>query len=383
VGAPGTVAGVTGADALANTPTQPPPAGLFTGTTPTRILDTRSNQGLSGPFGPQQSRYLTVGGVGPVPADANAVVINVTATGPSAGGWLTLFPNGQALPTASNLNFTAGETVPNLVVVKLGTGHQVTINNTGGNAGAGTVNVIADVVLPTIQSWPSRLVRRVFQSGWFGCGVDADRVVEQCQDGVEGLFGDRGWVDEAIDAEAAEEGEGDLGELRGRVFRGPTNGREFMLDQCLYELAAPTGRGRQLGLSLWISSRVEHELEVEGVPGVIPEHDVHALDQVPDPGELLDLYMRSRSQDVGDDGELTVDPLVEELEEEVVFALEVRVDGSFRESRRRRDLIQGRAVEPVPGEDDRRGVQEMLAGHRSPPLGGQGLEAHSESPLAS
>src|SRR6185369_4025281 len=79
-------------------------------------------------------------------AAVEAVVLNVTATAPSAAGWLTLFPKGATLPTASNLNFLAGQTVPNLVVVKVGTGGAVSINNTGGNPAAGTVHVVADVV---------------------------------------------------------------------------------------------------------------------------------------------------------------------------------------------------------------------------------------------
>jgi hypothetical protein len=33
-------------------------------------------------------------------------------------------------------------------------------------------------------------------------------------------------------------------------------------------------------------------------------------------------------------------------------------------------------VEARPGEDDRGGVEEVLAGHGPPPLGGQGLERH-------
>src|SRR5439155_898236 len=43
-------------------------------------------------------------------------------------------------PNASNLNFVAGQTVPNLVVAKVGDNGQVTIFNA-----AGTTNVIVDV----------------------------------------------------------------------------------------------------------------------------------------------------------------------------------------------------------------------------------------------
>ncbi len=122
----------------------------FNGLTPTRILDTRNGTGLSGVFAAQQTRQLTVGGVAGVPADADAVVLNVTATSPTKAGWLTIFPADASLPTASNLNFVAGQTVPNLVTVKLGVGgadeDKVSINNSGGNLNAGTVHVVADVV---------------------------------------------------------------------------------------------------------------------------------------------------------------------------------------------------------------------------------------------
>jgi hypothetical protein len=132
------------------------PTGTFTSVPPQRILDTRNATGTlvpPGAFGPQQTKNLQVtGGITTVPSNGvEAVVLNVTATGPTANGWLTLFPKGGTLPTASNLNFTAGQTVPNLVVVKVGkvapdTESWVSINNTGGNAAAGSVNVIADVV---------------------------------------------------------------------------------------------------------------------------------------------------------------------------------------------------------------------------------------------
>jgi hypothetical protein len=84
---------------------------------------------------------LPVTGVGGVPSSGvTAVVLNVTATSPTASSFITVYPAGQTRPNASNLNFTAGETIPNLVVVPVGTFGSVLFYNP-----TRTVNVIADL----------------------------------------------------------------------------------------------------------------------------------------------------------------------------------------------------------------------------------------------
>lgn len=110
--------------------------------TPARILDTRNGTGgITGPVGPKQTVNLTVAGVSGVPATgASAVVLNVTVTDPTAASFLTVFPEGQPLPFASNLNFVPGETVANLVEVPLGSTGAVSFYND-----AGDVQVIADL----------------------------------------------------------------------------------------------------------------------------------------------------------------------------------------------------------------------------------------------
>jgi Zn-dependent metalloprotease len=111
----------------------------FTGKTPTRVLDTRSGIGApKAKLGAGATLTLTVPGL---PAGVTAVALNVTATGPTAASFLTVYPGGTARPTASNLNFVAGQTIPNMVLVPLGSGGKVTFYNN-----AGTVNVIADLV---------------------------------------------------------------------------------------------------------------------------------------------------------------------------------------------------------------------------------------------
>jgi alpha-tubulin suppressor-like RCC1 family protein len=117
--------------------------GAFVSLSPKRILDTR--KGVGAPVKAVKAGGkldLTVQGAGGVsPAGAAAVVMNVTATAPTHSGYLTVYPAGAFRPTASNLNFTAGRTVPNLVTVALGTSGHVTIYN----GSIGTVHLIADV----------------------------------------------------------------------------------------------------------------------------------------------------------------------------------------------------------------------------------------------
>ena len=109
---------------------------------PERILDTRDGTGgVAGPVGPGAAVSVLVAGRGGVPAmGVSAVVMNVTVTQPTAAGFLTLFPNGTSLPLASNLGFTPGQNVPNLVVVKLGADGRVGTYNSAGNT-----HVIFDV----------------------------------------------------------------------------------------------------------------------------------------------------------------------------------------------------------------------------------------------
>ena len=73
------------------------------------------------------------------------MVLNVTASVPTAAGWLTVYPNGST-PTASNLNFVPGQTVPNLVTVKVAVDNTITVRNSFGAPSGGTVQVIIDVV---------------------------------------------------------------------------------------------------------------------------------------------------------------------------------------------------------------------------------------------
>jgi len=113
----------------------------FVGMTPTRILDTAMARRIQDALGPHGSIPLPLGGVAGIPADASAVVANVTVTGTTAGSYLTAWPDGSPQPLASDLNWTAGITVPNLVVVKLGPNGKLDLYNA-----VGSTDVILDVV---------------------------------------------------------------------------------------------------------------------------------------------------------------------------------------------------------------------------------------------
>lgn len=118
--------------------------GLFNSLVPARVLDTRDGTGTGGTVakvGAGSTIDLTVTGAGGVPSTGvEAVVLNVTATNPTAAGYVTAWPKGATQPVASNLNFVAGQTVPNRVIVKVGTGGKVSLYNP-----AGTVDLVADV----------------------------------------------------------------------------------------------------------------------------------------------------------------------------------------------------------------------------------------------
>ncbi|TMD48866.1 MAG: choice-of-anchor D domain-containing protein, partial [Chloroflexi bacterium] len=120
----------------------PGPAGFYTPVVPARVLDTRSGIGASSsPVGAGAQVDVPMTGVGSVPpVGVAAVVLNVTVTNATAPSFLTVFPTGGAPPVISNLNFVAGQTVPNRVIVKVGAGGMVSFYNA-----AGRVDVIADV----------------------------------------------------------------------------------------------------------------------------------------------------------------------------------------------------------------------------------------------
>jgi hypothetical protein len=164
---------------LAGTATAP---GAFVSLDPSRLLDTRIGNGAAqAPVVADGTVSLQVTDRGGVPSPgAVAVVVNVTVTGPASSGFITVYPFGTSMPTASNLNFSAGQTIPNLVAVKIGGNGKIDLTNNS----AGNVHMIADVAGYFIASpeepsevWPTG---RLFDR----CGTEQDGLLLLATPGI-------------------------------------------------------------------------------------------------------------------------------------------------------------------------------------------------------
>jgi len=115
-----------------------PTGSRFRPLTPSRLFDTRGGA----PVGPGGVFRFDVTGGGGVPdAGVTAVAMNVTAVNATANSYVTVWPDDAAQPNASNINFPAGGTVPNLVIMRVPPSGIVDFFNESGE-----VHLLADVV---------------------------------------------------------------------------------------------------------------------------------------------------------------------------------------------------------------------------------------------
>ncbi len=134
---------VTDSDARVTTVTKPVTVGAaFVPMSPVRVLDTRDGTGAPRkPAGPGGVVRVKVTGVHGIPATGvTAVTMNLTDADATAAGYVTAYADGTSRPTASNLNFVAGQINPNLVTVPVGQDGYVDLYNSLGH-----VDLIADV----------------------------------------------------------------------------------------------------------------------------------------------------------------------------------------------------------------------------------------------
>ncbi|HEY3608804.1 MAG TPA: hypothetical protein VGL06_14975, partial [Pseudonocardiaceae bacterium] len=116
------------------------PGAMFTALRPTHVLDTHGGLGTGGrtaPVGADSDIALDLSAT--VPANATAVVFELTGSDVTAPTFLTAWPDGSTRPLASNLNPTTGVTAGNEVVSPLGT-NGVDLYNHSGN-----IDLAADI----------------------------------------------------------------------------------------------------------------------------------------------------------------------------------------------------------------------------------------------
>ncbi|MGA2872555.1 MAG: CHAP domain-containing protein [Candidatus Dormibacteria bacterium] len=114
----------------------PSNAGLYYPMSPVRLLDTRIDAGTLEPNSYLAEQFAGVAGIS---TTASAVVANLTSTNATAPSFFSVLPS-QAAPGTSDLNFGAGQTVPNLVLAMLNADGSANIYND-----AGTSDAIVDV----------------------------------------------------------------------------------------------------------------------------------------------------------------------------------------------------------------------------------------------
>jgi Repeat of unknown function (DUF5650)/Putative Ig domain len=142
---------------------------------PARVLDTRPSgetvdnlERAGGLRAVESITTVPIAGRANVPTNAKAVIVNVTATGPTSDGYLTVYPCGAPVPNASNLNYTSGASIANLVVSKLGAAGALCIKTSA------ATHLIADVTgyFPAGSSYEALQPARLLDTRGSGTTID-------------------------------------------------------------------------------------------------------------------------------------------------------------------------------------------------------------------
>ncbi|SDP06922.1 Alpha-tubulin suppressor [Nakamurella panacisegetis] len=127
-------------------------AGAAVSVTPARIADSRSGLQIPGALPAAGTAPVQVTGRGAIPADGVAAVLaTVTVVDPQQAGYLTVWRSGSTRPGTSNLNFRAGQTIANMVLVRVGAVGGIEVFN----GSSGSVQVVVDVTGYTRSGTPT------------------------------------------------------------------------------------------------------------------------------------------------------------------------------------------------------------------------------------
>ena len=141
--------------------------------TPTRIVDTRTSLGASGP--------LASGSVDEHPRERQGRPatdcrgrrrVNVTAVRPRAAGWLLAYPSGGSPAASSTLNFDAGDVVANQAVVGVGSDGRIRLKVSQ------TTDALVDIVgwYPPFGNLSTTTPTRILDTR-YGLGARTGRLV--------------------------------------------------------------------------------------------------------------------------------------------------------------------------------------------------------------
>jgi hypothetical protein len=125
------------------TPTLAPMTSFYT-VALCRVADTRDP---AGPYGAPalaagSTRIFSLAGRCNIPAGAKAVSFNLTVTGPTTSGSLTLYAAGATAPNTSAINYNANQTRANNAIIGVSAGTELAVKS---NQGSGTTHLILDV----------------------------------------------------------------------------------------------------------------------------------------------------------------------------------------------------------------------------------------------
>ncbi|WP_407840956.1 PKD domain-containing protein [Streptomyces sp. DSM 116496] len=147
------------------------PAGGYTALTPVRAVDTREGLGTAQGQVPGYGAFdIAIAGHGGVPKGATAVALNLTATNPRESGHLTAYPSGQTAPGTSNVNFAAGQTVANSVIVPISPDGKIVVRNGSWKPSDVVVDIVGYYSPDSQAAFVPEAPHRIFdsrQGSWF------------------------------------------------------------------------------------------------------------------------------------------------------------------------------------------------------------------------
>lgn len=134
-------------------PGAPVSAGSFASVPSATVLDTGTGVGApASPVAAHATVTVQVAGRGGVPTtNVGAVALNLAVVAPVATGFGVVYAAGTARPGAANIDFTAKQTIADLVITRISPAGAVTIYN----GSAGSVRLVANVVGYYLAGAPS------------------------------------------------------------------------------------------------------------------------------------------------------------------------------------------------------------------------------------